>query len=94
MGHTRRETEAEGCCQALHRNIATNRHLEAVPPTLRQVMAAPARFERTTFPLGGGRSIQLSYGAIRLSRIAVLIFVLTAVLNGIIVSLILATTTS
>ena len=27
-------------------------------------LVTPARFERATFPLGGGRSIQLSYGAI------------------------------
>ena len=27
-------------------------------------VVTPARFERATFPLGGGRSIQLSYGAI------------------------------
>lgn len=31
--------------------------------SLLAVMAAPTRFERATFPLGGGRSIQLSYEA-------------------------------
>ncbi len=28
-------------------------------------MVTPARFERTTYRLGGGCSIQLSYGALR-----------------------------
>jgi hypothetical protein len=32
----------------------------------RDVLVAPARFERTTCPLGGDRSIQLSYGANRM----------------------------
>ena len=30
-------------------------------------MVPPIRFERTTFPLGGGRSIQLSYGGIAIT---------------------------
>jgi hypothetical protein len=28
-----------------------------------RIVVTPARFERTTCPLGGDRSIQLSYGA-------------------------------
>ena len=30
-----------------------------------KTVVTPARFERTTCPLGGDRSIQLSYGALR-----------------------------
>ncbi len=33
-------------------------------PVFRVLLVAPARFERTTCPLGGDRSIQLSYGAL------------------------------
>lgn len=35
----------------------------ASSPMVADEMVTPARFERTTCPLGGDRSIQLSYGA-------------------------------
>ena len=34
-------------------------------PDGRMMMAAPARLERTAYRLGGGRSIHLSYGALK-----------------------------
>ena len=34
------------------------------PKNKPEKMVTPARFERTTCPLGGDRSIQLSYGAL------------------------------
>ena len=53
--HAARGHDARGGCQVLQRN-----KLQVKPKNV----VTPARFERTTCPLGGDRSIQLSYGAL------------------------------
>lgn len=53
----------------------SHRDLEALACCLSSPwLATPTRFERVTFPLGGGCSIQLSYGAVAISRCSRLLY--------------------
>lgn len=59
------------CDERSHRDLEARACLLS-RPALR--LATPTRFERVTFPLGGGCSIQLSYGAVAISRCSRLLY--------------------
>ncbi len=60
--HGPRGQDDPGGCQVLQ---CDKLHLPPKVALATENMVTPARFERTTCPLGGDRSIQLSYGALR-----------------------------
>ena len=59
--HGPRGQDDPGGCQVLQ---CDKLHLPSTVALATEKVVTPARFERTTCPLGGDRSIQLSYGAL------------------------------
>ncbi len=59
--HGPRGQDDPGACQVLQ---CDKLHLSPTVALATEKVVTPARFERTTCPLGGDRSIQLSYGAL------------------------------
>ena len=59
--HGPRGQDDPGGCQVLQ---CDKLHLQPKVALATDSVVTPARFERTTCPLGGDRSIQLSYGAL------------------------------